>query len=413
MILTESQPRPVVTPVAAAATGSTAVSGGSACLYISLMAITLHWFLPTNGDSRTDLSLGNAVGGAGSRADAFGADRAPDLDYLSLVAGAAEKLGFTGALTPTSSWCEDAWVFTAALTQRTEHFKYLVAFRPGLQAPTLVAQAAATYQRISRNRLLLNVVTGGDDVEQRRFGDYLGKSERYERAAEFLTIFRQLWSGEPVTFTGKHLSVENATIIPAETWPDIYLGGSSAEALEVAAEHADVYLTWGEPPAQVAEKLDAVRHQVKNLGRARRAAGELRFGIRLHVISRPTEEEAWAQADKLLAGLDPESISRAQQVQRSSQSEGQRRMSALHGGRTDNLEVSPNLWAGIGLVRGGAGTALVGSHEQVADRIAEYHELGLDEFILSGYPHLEEAFTFGEGVVPILAERGLLADRRS
>jgi len=377
------------------------------------MAITLHWFLPTNGDSRTDLSLGNAVGGAGSRADAFGADRAPDLDYLSLVAGAAEKLGFTGALTPTSSWCEDAWVFTAALTQRTEHFKYLVAFRPGLQAPTLVAQAAATYQRISRNRLLLNVVTGGDDIEQRRFGDYLGKSERYERAAEFLTIFRQLWSGEPVTFTGKHLSVENATIIPAETWPDIYLGGSSAEALEVAAEHADVYLTWGEPPAQVAEKLDAVRHQVKNLGRARRAAGELRFGIRLHVISRPTEEEAWAQANKLLAGLDPESIKRAQQVQRSSQSEGQRRMSALHGGRTDNLEVSPNLWAGIGLVRGGAGTALVGSHEQVADRIAEYHELGLDEFILSGYPHLEEAFSFGEGVIPILAERGLLADRRS
>lgn len=413
MILTESRPRPVVTPVATAGTGPTAVSGGSACLYISLMAITLHWFLPTNGDSRTDLSLGNAVGGAGSRADALGADRAPDLDYLSLVAGAAEKLGFTGALTPTSSWCEDAWVFTAALTQRTEHFKYLVAFRPGLQAPTLVAQAAATYQRISRNRLLLNVVTGGDDVEQRRFGDYLGKSERYERAAEFLTIFRQLWSGEPVTFTGKHLSVENATIIPAETWPDIYLGGSSAEALEVAAEHADVYLTWGEPPAQVAEKLDAVRHQVKNLGRARRAAGELRFGIRLHVISRPTEEEAWAQADKLLAGLDPESIKRAQQVQRSSQSEGQRRMSDLHGGRTDNLEVSPNLWAGIGLVRGGAGTALVGSHEQVADRIAEYHELGLDEFILSGYPHLEEAFTFGEGVVPILAERGLLADRRS
>lgn len=377
------------------------------------MAITLHWFLPTNGDSRSDLSLGNAVGAAGSRAAAFGADRAPDLDYLSLVAGAAERLGFTGALTPTSSWCEDAWVFTAALTQRTERFKYLVAFRPGLQAPTLVAQAAATYQRISQNRLLLNVVTGGDDVEQRRFGDYLGKAERYQRAAEFLTIFRQLWAGDPVTFTGKHLSVENATIIPADTFPDIYLGGSSAEALEVAAEHADVYLTWGEPPAQVAEKLDAVRHRIKNLRRARLAAGELRFGIRLHVISRPTEAEAWAQADKLLTGLDAESISRAQQIQRNSQSEGQRRMSALHGGRTDNLEVSPNLWAGIGLVRGGAGTALVGSHEQVADRIAEYHELGLDEFILSGYPHLEEAYTFGEGVVPLLAERGLLADRRS
>lgn len=113
------------------------------------MAITLHWFLPTNGDSRSDLSLGNAVGSAGSRVNPYGADRAPDLDYLRLVAGAAEKLGFTGALTPTSSWCEDAWVFTAALSQLTTQFKFLVAFRPGLQAPTLVAQAAATFQRVS------------------------------------------------------------------------------------------------------------------------------------------------------------------------------------------------------------------------------------------------------------------------
>lgn len=373
------------------------------------MAITLHWFLPTNGDSRNDLSLGNAVGAAGSRVNGYGTDRAPDLDYLSLIASAAEQLGFTGALTPTSSWCEDAWVFTAALTQRTHTFKYLVAFRPGLQAPTLVAQAAATYQRISGNRLLLNVVTGGDDAEQRRYGDSLDKDARYRRAGEFLTVFRRLWSGEPVTFSGEHLFVENATIVPAQSIPEIYLGGSSDAALDVAAEHADVYLTWGEPPSQVADKLDAVRRRVKNLGTERKAAGDLRFGIRLHVISRSTEAQAWAEADRLLAGLDPEQIRRAQEVQRSSGSEGQRRMSALHNGRTDNLEVSPNLWAGIGLVRGGAGTALVGSHEQVADRIAEYHELGLDEFVLSGYPHLEEAYAFGEGVIPILAERGLLA----
>ncbi|CAJ1500253.1 LLM class flavin-dependent oxidoreductase [[Mycobacterium] kokjensenii] len=372
------------------------------------MGITLHWFLPTNGDSRSDLSLGNAVGSAGSRVNDFGADRAPDLDYLRLVAGAAEKLGFTGALTPTSSWCEDAWVFTAALSQFTTRFKYLVAFRPGLQAPTLVAQAAATYQRISGGRLLLNVVTGGDDSEQRRFGDGLAKDARYRRAGEFLTVFRQLWSGQPVTFHGDHLFVEDATIVPASTWPEIYLGGSSPAAIDVAAEHADVYLTWGEPPTQVAEKIDTVRRRVKDLERVRAAAGELRFGIRLHVISRPTSAEAWAQADRLLAGLSPEQIARSQQIQRSSGSEGQRRMTALHGGRTDRLEVSPNLWAGVGLVRGGAGTALVGSHEEVADRIEEYHRLGLDEFVLSGYPHLEEAFSFGEGVVPILTERGLL-----
>ncbi|BBZ23581.1 LLM class flavin-dependent oxidoreductase [Mycolicibacter hiberniae] len=372
------------------------------------MAITLHWFLPTNGDSRSDLSLGNAVGAAGSRVNPYGADRAPDLDYLRLVAGAAEKLGFAGALTPTSSWCEDAWVFTAALSQLTSRFKFLVAFRPGLQAPTLVAQAAATFQRVSGGRLLLNVVTGGDDVEQRRFGDDLDKDARYRRAGEFLTVFRQLWSGDPVTFHGDHLFVEDATIVPASTWPEIYLGGSSAAAVDVAAEHADVYLTWGEPPAQVADKLDTVRRRVKDLGSDRKAAGDPRFGIRLHVISRPTAAEAWAQADRLLAGLSPEQIQRAQQIQRSSGSEGQRRMTELHGGRTDNLEVSPNLWAGVGLVRGGAGTALVGSHEEVADRIEEYYRLGLDEFVLSGYPHLEEAFSFGEGVLPILAERGLL-----
>jgi alkanesulfonate monooxygenase len=370
------------------------------------MAITLHWFLPTNGDSRTDLSLGNAVGQSGSRVTQFGTARPPDLDYIGMVARAAESLGFSGALTPTSSWCEDAWIFTAALTQRTERFKYLVAFRPGLQAPTLAAQAAATYQRISGGRLLLNVVTGGDDMEQRRYGDDLDKAERYERAADFLAIFRLLWSGEPVTYRGKHLWVDGATIVPAATWPDIYLGGSSSPALDVAAEHADVYLTWGEPPEQVAEKLDAVRLRAKDRGR------ELRYGIRLHVISRDTPEAAWAEADRLLAGLAPEQIARAQAIQNASQSEGQRRMSALHGGRTDNLEIAPNLWAGVGLVRGGAGTALVGSHEQVADRIAEYHALGLDEFILSGYPHLEEVFQCGEGVVPILAERGLLNDPR-
>jgi alkanesulfonate monooxygenase len=370
------------------------------------MPITLHWFLPTNGDSRTDLSLGNAVGATGSRATRSGQARAPDLDYISLVAQAAESLGFSGALTPTSSWCEDAWVFTAALTQRTQRFKFLVAFRPGLQAPTLAAQAAATYQRISGGRLLLNVVTGGDDVEQRRYGDGLDKNARYERAGEYLAIFRLLWTGKPVTFRGRHLWVEGATIVPAPTWPDIYLGGSSPPALDVAAEHADVYLTWGEPPGQVAEKLDAIRLRAKDRNR------ELRYGIRLHVITRETPEEAWAQAERLLAGFAPAQIRRAQAVQRSSQSEGQRRMVALHQGRTDNLEISPNLWAGVGLVRGGAGTALVGSHEQVADRIAEYHSLGLEEFILSGYPHLEEAFSFGEGVVPILAERGLLDDPR-
>jgi alkanesulfonate monooxygenase len=367
------------------------------------MGVILHWFLPTNGDSRSDLSLGNAVGAAGSRVLAGSDERAPDIKYISLIAQAAEQLGFQGALTPTSSWCEDAWVMTAALSQLTPTFKFLVAFRPGLQSPTLAAQMAATFQRVSGGRLLLNLVTGGDDVEQQRFGDHLGKTARYARAAEFMQIFRELWSGEPVDFAGEHFDVRGAQVVPHAVWPDVYLGGSSSAALDVAAAHADVYLTWGEPPDAVAEKLDRVRERAEAVGR------ELRFGIRLHAIARDSAEAAWDQAGRLLEGLEPEDIERAQAIQRASQSEGQRRMVELHNGRTDALEVSPNLWAGIGLVRGGAGTALVGSHEEVADRIAEYSELGIDEFILSGYPHLEEAYRVGEGVMPVLRRRGLLA----
>lgn len=367
------------------------------------MGVVLHWFLPTNGDSRTDLSLGNAVGASGSRVDESGSERTPDIGYIGQIARSAEQVGFTGALTPTSSWCEDAWVMTAALSQVTERFQFLVAFRPGLMSPTLSAHMAATFQRVSGNRLLLNVVTGGDDAEQQRFGDHLGKTERYERCGEFLHIVRELWTGEPVTFTGRHYDVRNAQLAAPQVVPPIYLGGSSEPALGLAAQYADVYLTWGEPPQAVAEKIDAVRARARDAGR------DIRFGIRLHVITRAAAEQAWAEAQRMLDGLDPADIEKAQQIQRASGSEGQRRMTALHNGRTDNLEVSPNLWAGIGLVRGGAGTALVGSHDEVADRIAEYHELGIDEFILSGYPHLEEAYQAGEGLIPVLRRRGLMA----
>jgi alkanesulfonate monooxygenase len=285
----------------------------------------------------------------------------------------------------------------------TERLKFLVAFRPGLISPTLAAQMSSTFQRLSGGRLLLNVVTGGDKTEQERFGDYLSKDERYARTGEFLDVVRNAWSGEPYDFHGEHVQVSGALVPePPDPIPGIYFGGSSPAALDVAARHADVYLTWGEPPALVAEKIGRVRELAEREGR------ELRYGIRLHVIARDSAEEAWAEAERLLDAMDPEAVATAQANLRASESEGQRRMLELHGGRRDGLVVAPNLWAGIGLVRGGAGTALVGSHEEVADRIAEYHEAGIDEFIFSGYPHLEEAYRVGEGVIPVLRERGLL-----
>ncbi|MFJ4091671.1 LLM class flavin-dependent oxidoreductase [Kitasatospora sp. NPDC089913] len=361
------------------------------------MTLTAHWFLPTTGDSRHVVG-----GGHGSTPGTAGTDRPPSVAYLGQIARSAEQLGFTGALTPTGAWCEDAWLTTAMLTRETERLKYLVAFRPGQLSPTLAAQMATSYQNQSGGRLLLNVVTGGESAEQRAYGDFLDKAGRYARTGEFLSVTGRLWRGEQVDHRGTHLRVEGArlTRLP-EPVPEVYFGGSSPEAVEVAARHADVYLTWGEPPAMVAEKIRHVRELAARHGRAPR------FGIRLHVITRDTARAAWAEADRLLAGMDPARIAETQAALARSESEGQRRMRLLHGGSTDRLEVSPNLWAGIGLVRGGAGTALVGDHREVADRIEEYHRLGVDEFVLSGAPHLEEAYWVGENVLPILAERGL------
>ncbi|MFD9389940.1 LLM class flavin-dependent oxidoreductase [Streptomyces sp. NPDC060000] len=362
------------------------------------MSLIFHWFLPTNGDSRHVVG-----GGHGTPATSSGRDRPPTVAYLSQIARAAEDLGFVGALTPTGAWCEDAWLTTAMVSQHTERLKFLVAFRPGFVSPTLAAQMASTFQRQTGGRLLLNVVTGGESHEQRAYGDFLDKDDRYRRTGEFLQIVRELWEGGTVDLKGEHLQVEDAKLarVP-DPVPEVYFGGSSPLAGEVAAKYVDAYLTWGEPPAQVARKIAWVRGLAAKEGRT------LRFGIRLHVITRDTSEEAWAEANRLLAGFDTETVRSVQAGLARSESEGQRRMLALHGGGSrDGLEIHPNLWAGIGLVRGGAGTALVGSHEEVARLIKEYAALGIEEFVLSGYPHLEEAYWFGEGVLPRLAGEGL------
>ena len=178
--------------------------------------------------------------------------------------------------------------------------------------------------------------------------------------------------------------------------PPLYFGGSSDAGIDVAVDTVDKYLTWGEPPAQVAEKVNRVRAVAEARGR------KLSFGIRLHVIVRETNEEAWKAADSLIKHVTDDTIAAAQKIFSRMDSVGQQRMLQLHGGRRDKLEISPNLWAGVGLVRGGAGTALVGDPATVAERIREYQDAGIDTFILSGYPHLEEAYRFAELVFPLL-----------
>jgi alkanesulfonate monooxygenase len=343
------------------------------------------WFLPTHGDGRY---IGTSHGG-----------RPVDLNYLRQIAQAADDLGYYGVLLPTGRSCEDSWVVASAVAPFTQQLKYLVAARPGLTSVTVAARMAATLDRITNGRLLINVVTGGDPVENKGDGLFYSHAERYEVTQEFLTVYKALLAGETVNFKGKHITIEGGSLLfsPVQPGgPELYFGGSSVEGIDVAAATVDKYLTWGEPPEAVADKVATVRAAAAAKGRS------LSFGIRLHVIVRETSEEAWAAADRLIAHVTDDTIAAAQKIFSRMDSVGQKRMLSLHGGRRDKLEVSPNLWAGVGLVRGGAGTALVGDPETVSDRIKEYIDIGIDTFILSGYPHLEEAYRFAELVFPLL-----------
>jgi len=350
------------------------------------MSLNIFWFLPTSGDTRY---LGKSD---------FG--RAPTAAYLRQIAVTAENLGYDGLLIPTGSSCLDPWVVAAGLAPVTQRIKLLVALRTSLGNPTASArQAASLDQALGPGRLLLNVVPGGDAAELEADGIFYDHDARYAAGDEFLTIWRRVLQGEQVDFEGRYLRVRGARNFHApvsQPHPALYFGGSSPAAHELAAKHVDAYLTWGEPPAAVAEKIADVRERAARHGRT------VRFGVRLHVIVRETSAEAWAAADRLISHLSDEDIAAAQRNYASMDSVGQRRMAELHGGRRDRLVVGPNLWAGVGLVRGGAGTALVGNPQEVLARLQEYADLGVDSFVLSGYPHLEEAIRFAELVFPLL-----------
>jgi alkanesulfonate monooxygenase len=353
----------------------------------------LFWFIPTHGDSRY---LGSSDGG-----------RKIDLAYLTQIAEAADALGFGGVLLPTGRACEDSWVVASALMPATKRLRFLVALRPGLIPPSLGVRMAATFDRLSGGRLLVNIVTGGDPVELAGDGLFEEHDTRYEITDEFLDVWRREISGHPVDYDGRHIKVRGGQLLfppRQKPYPPIYFAGSSRVAIEIAAKHVDVYLTWGEPPQEVAAKLSAVRKAAAKQGRS------VRFGIRFHVIVREREEEAWKAAEELLSHVDDATLLKARETMTRLDSAGQKRQMELRSktgiskSRQD-LEISPNLWAGVGLVRAGAGTALVGNPAQVAERIREYQALGVETFILSGYPHLEEAYRVAELLFPLLPVR--------
>ncbi len=348
----------------------------------------IFWFIPTHGDSRY---LGTARGA-----------RPLDHDYLRQIATAADSLGYEGVLIPTGRSCEDPWVVAASLIPVTRRLKFLVAVRPGLHQPSLAARMAATFDRLSGGRLLINLVTGGDRAELEGDGVFLDHAQRYEHGRVHPHLARDPRARPPGRGPGPHGRT------PQRRARALFrrCSGRTAGVLRRPRPRT----RWrpsrgrlpdgGEPPAEVAAKGPTCANAPRGTG----ARCALASGC-TSSCARPTAA-AWAAAEQLISHVQDETVVQAQAAFARMDSEGQRRMAVLHGGGTKrsraDLEISPNLWAGVGLVRGGAGTALVGDPQTVAARIQEYAQLGIDTFVFSGYPHLEEAYRFAELVFPLL-----------
>lgn len=340
------------------------------------------WYIPNTVD-------------AGHRLDTVEGGWA-NLDLSTELARILEDHGWGGALIGTGWGRPDTFTVATALAARTERFKPLAAIRPGYWQPAHFASAAATLDHLTGGRLLVNIVSGQDNLAA--YGDAEGdQPQRYARTKEFLQIVRRLWTSDNVTFRGEYFSVENSTLRlkPLAGHPRLYFGGASAAAERVSATEADVQLFWGEPLDGVAERIDRLRTLSESLGREHQP---LEFGLRITTLTRETSQEAWRDATERVARM-AELV-----VKRKSEAIGQQRLLALakRGEVLDScLYTAPGRYGG-----GGAGTTwLVGSYDEVADALRTYAELGITHFVLSDTPYRQEAVRVGDELLTRLRTR--------
>ncbi|MEE1924352.1 LLM class flavin-dependent oxidoreductase [Pseudomonas sp. 148P] len=373
------------------------------------MSTEFFWRLPLGTDGpqlTTDKhNRGSFAARHGHIAPGLQADGNPDgftyIDYIAQVAKAAELAGFEGALLPTGP---EPWIVAAALARETRRLRFLIAFQATWTLPAYAAQQAAILQHLSHGRLDWNIITGGNPASQRAQGDFLDHDQRYQRTGEFLDIIDGLWNNERFSYEGDIYRLENGALPPGlgnERKPGVYFSGFSDPALDVAARHADVYLNWAEPVDKLKPHIERVRELADKQGRS------VRFGLRVDLFARETEEAAWADLRRQFERLEgkPSAISSA--FTRASDSVGAARQTAYHQNIQgfDELILGPNLWAGFAKAKPGPTVGLVGSHQNIAERLAEYRDAGFSTFILAGNPHLEEALRIGQEVLPLLRER--------
>jgi len=373
------------------------------------MTIDFYWRLPTHGchssirsgnydrGDWSPLQAGNIAPGTVNGADSDGFTY---IDHLAEIAKAAESAGFQGGLIPSFPNTDDPWVISPLLARETRSFRFMIAFQPGFGNPVHTARLSASLQRATGGRLLFNIITGGGGPAQLWWGDSFSHDDRYGRTREWLDVFRGIWGGKGFNYDGRFYRVEDAGLSPllaAEEFPELWFSGSSDAALEVAAVHADYYLSWLEPFAQLATKFASVKERTAKLG------GEQKCAIRVDLVARPTEEEAWRDIKIGFENVSEETRQRWRG--QATDSVGASRQAALRptdARRYEDLIVAPNLWGGFNLLRGGPALGIVGSYEQCAAKLDELIALGADGFILAGTPHLEEAYRIGEEVLPLL-----------
>lgn len=348
------------------------------------------WYLPTEGD--------------GEHLGTRWAERPPTFAYLSDVIQTAERAGFDEILIPTGNANDsfaaeapfaESWTTAALLAAVTSRIRLLVAVRGGCHNPGVFAKMAATLDEASGGRLVLNLVAGGSPDDM--YSHALDHDERYRRLAEFARVVRRLWTEASVDHEGEFFTMRGALAEPKplqRPHPPLYMGGASAIARGLAVELVDTYLMWGEPPSQIAARIAGMEELADAAGK------QLRYGLRIHVIVRDTEAEARQAAEDLLSHADPYVAGQRLAEFGGFDSVGQARMLTVQAGADD--WVGPHLWAGIRRVRGGAGTAVVGTPAQAAALLDEYIAAGIRYFIFSGYPHREEAERVGAVLLPIL-----------
>ena len=303
---------------------------------------------------------------------------------------------FANGLFDSGEPLAETWTTATALAAVTKKIRFLIAVRPGFVSPGLFAQMAAALSQISGGRIDINIVPGGIQGEFEKMGENIDHDTRYERADEFIEAIKKLWASPgPVVYEGEHVRLNGAHCSPgpAGAGPQFYLGGASPAALRLAGRHADTYLAWIGPAEAIAKFIAAATGQYDAAGRTPV------FGLRSHLVLRDTEEEAWEATGELLSRAEKNVEAQRQALFAGTAMVGQRDQVK----RFEAHRVGRHLWNGISTVRVNCGTALVGSPDQIAGELLEYWRLGIDEFILSGYPHLEESRRVARDLIPRVA----------